>query len=160
MAKNWFKVQVVTGHENRVKDALLERMKAYDLHSQIRIPSDGMTLPGYILVELETDQAGRVPEQIWYTIRSTPRVTGMDSGQLPMPLPPEEVARLVHGVTEAASKPRHTFVRGEAVRILSGQFEGFTGKIEEANPDKRVLKVAVTVFGQSVSLDLSYSDVE
>lgn len=51
MAKNWFKVQVVTGHENRVKDALLERMKAYDLHFQTWIPADGMNSPGYVLIQ-------------------------------------------------------------------------------------------------------------
>ena len=65
-------------------------------------------------------------------------------------------------MTEAAEKPKpkHTFAHGEHVRILSGPFSGFTGQVEEINPDKGVLKVMVTIFGRSTPVELNFLDVE
>ena len=87
---------------------------------------------------------------------------GFVGGQKPTPLTPEEVDQIVHHVTEAAEKPKpkHTFTHGEHVRILSGPFSGFTGQVEEINPDKGVLKVMVTIFGRSTPVELNFLDVE
>ena len=46
------------------------------------------------------------------------------------------------------------------MRILSGPFNGFTGQVEEINPDKGVLKVMVTIFGRSTPVELNFLDVE
>src|SRR5436190_1193570 len=72
------------------------------------------------------------------------------------------VDQIVHHVTEAAEKPKpkHTFQHSEHVRILSGPFSGFTGQVEEINPDKGVLKVMVTIFGRSTPVELNFLDVE
>jgi transcriptional antiterminator NusG len=92
----------------------------------------------------------------------TPKVRGCVGGKNPTPLTPEEVDQIVHHVTEAAEKPKpkHTFNHGEHVRILSGPFNGFTGQVEEINPDKGVLKVMVTIFGRSTPVELNFLDVE
>ena len=55
---------------------------------------------------------------------------------------------------EAAEKPKPKFsyAQGETVRIKSGPFQSFTGKVEEVNDDKSTLKVTVkTVFVESWS---------
>jgi len=53
-----------------------------------------------------------------------------------------------------------TFRLGGTVRILSGPFASFTGKIEGINQAKRLLKVRVEVFGRETPLKLGYADVE
>jgi transcriptional antiterminator NusG len=65
-------------------------------------------------------------------------------------------------VTEAAEKPKPKFsyASGETVRIKSGPFASFTGKVEEVNEDKSTLKVTVTIFGRSTPVELNFLDVE
>ena len=61
------------------------------------------------------------------------------------------------------SRPRRgpqTFRLGDTVRVLSGPFAAFTGKIEGINQAKRLLKVRVEIFGRETPLKLGYADVE
>jgi transcriptional antiterminator NusG len=53
-----------------------------------------------------------------------------------------------------------TFRLGDTVRVLSGPFAAFTGKIEGINQAKRLLKVRVEIFGRETPLKLGYFDVE
>jgi len=55
---------------------------------------------------------------------------------------------------------RFTFTLGETVRIKSGPFTSFSGRIEGINQAKSLLKVAVTIFGRTEPLTLRLLDVE
>ena len=65
-------------------------------------------------------------------------------------------------MTEAAEKPKpkFTYTPGETVRIKQGPFQSFTGKVEDVNADKSLLKVVVTIFGRSTPVELNFLDVE
>ena len=61
------------------------------------------------------------------------------------------------------SRPRRgpqTFRLGGVVRVLSGPFASFTGKVEGINQAKRLLKVRVEIFGRETHLKLGYAEVE
>ena len=177
--QQWFILHTYSGHEKKVRDSLKARVRDTDLQNEItevlvptetvvemrgnkRIESSRMFYPGYVLVQIECDERGHIPDNVFHMIKSTPKVTGFVGGQKPTPLTPEEVDQIVHHVTEAAEKPKpkHTFAHSEHVRILSGPFNGFTGQVEEINPDKGVLKVMVTIFGRSTPVELNFLDVE
>ena len=53
-----------------------------------------------------------------------------------------------------------TFRPGDTVRILSGPFAAFAGKIEGINQRRRLLKVRVEIFGRETPLKLGYAEVE
>jgi transcriptional antiterminator NusG len=53
-----------------------------------------------------------------------------------------------------------TFRLGDTVRIKTGPFAAFTGKIEGINQAKRLLKVRVEIFGRVHDLKLGYDEVE
>lgn len=59
-------------------------------------------------------------------------------------------------------KPRkhQTFKLGDTVRILSGPFVLFTGKIEGINQSKALLKVRVAIYGRNEPIRLNFADVE
>ena len=64
---------------------------------------------------------------------------------------------------EAKRKPTQghvTFRLGDTVRILSGPFSSFTGKIEGINQSRALLKVKVAIYGRHNPIKLSFSDVE
>src|SRR5213079_2093710 len=88
-----------------------------------------------VLVQIECDDRGHIPDNVFHAIRSTPKVTGFVGGQTPTPLTPQEVDQIVHHVAEAAEKPKPKFsyAAGETVRIQSGPFQSFTGKVGEVN---------------------------
>ena len=52
------------------------------------------------------------------------------------------------------------FRLGDTVRILSGPFVSFTGRIEGINQAKALLKVKVTIYGRNNPIKLKFSDVE
>jgi transcriptional antiterminator NusG len=46
------------------------------------------------------------------------------------------------------------------VRIKVGAFQNFTGRIEEVDQDKAMLKVMVKIFGRTQPIELTFLDVE
>ena len=49
---------------------------------------------------------------------------------------------------------------GEIVRIKSGVFQCFTGKIEKVDKDQATLKVMVKISGRTEPIELRFLDVE
>ena len=55
---------------------------------------------------------------------------------------------------------RFTVRLGDTVRIKSGPFAAFTGKVEGINQAKALLKVMVNILGRAKPIKLSFLDVE
>ncbi len=177
--RQWYFIHTYSGHENKVLESLNARIRDMQLGEQItevllpketvvemrgnkRIESSRMFYPGYVLVEVECNEQGRIPDNVFHAIKSTPKVTGFLGGKAPTPLTQLEVDQIVHNVEVAAEKPKPKFSyeMGEVVRIKSGPFASFTGKVEEINEEKTTLKVTVTIFGRSTPVELNFLDVE
>jgi|SRR5687767_6455262 len=61
---------------------------------------------------------------------------------------------------EGNMKKNQTFRLGDTVRIVSGPFVSFTGKIEGINQEKALLKVKVAIYGRNKPIKLNFSEVE
>ena len=57
-------------------------------------------------------------------------------------------------------KPSPSFSVGEVVRIRSGPFQAFTGRVEEVDNSKSTLKVLVAIFGRNEPIELGFTEVE
>ena len=55
---------------------------------------------------------------------------------------------------------RRVFRLGDTVRIKSGVFASFTGKIEGINQSKTLLKVRIAIFGRTTPVKLRFTDVD
>ena len=53
-----------------------------------------------------------------------------------------------------------SFEVGEMVRIRSGPFQAFTGRIEEVDNSESTLRVRVLIFGRYEPIELGLEDVE
>jgi transcriptional antiterminator NusG len=174
MSKRWYVIHTYSGHENKVKVSLEERLNATGLGErvgQILVPTEDVVeikggkrkvssrkfFPGYLLIEVEMN------DDVWYMIKDTPKVTGFLGGAKdPTPLSEEEVMHILeHMRGEAAEpKPKVLFELGENVRVIDGPFTNFTGVIKEVHPERGKLKVMVSIFGRSTPVELEFLQVE
>jgi transcription termination/antitermination protein NusG len=71
----------------------------------------------------------------------------------------DEIQRMLQGIP-GKKNSRFTFRLGDTVRIKSGPFASFTGKVEGINQAKSLLKVMVNIFGRAKPVKLRFLDVE
>jgi len=57
-------------------------------------------------------------------------------------------------------RPLFDYSVGEMVRIKVGPFQSFTGRIEEVDEQKAILKVRVKIFARTQPVELRFLDVE
>jgi len=55
---------------------------------------------------------------------------------------------------------KRIFSKGDAVNIIDGPFDGFTGHIDEINPEKERVKVMVSIFGRATPVEFEFLQIE
>lgn len=171
---NWYVVHAYSGFENKVKQALEERISRNAMDSkfgQILVPteevvemkeglkrkSDRKFFPGYVLVEMKME------DDTWHLVKECPKVLGFIGGTKdnPTPITNKEADEILNRIKEGVEKPRPKtlFEVGELVRVIDGPFADFNGAVEEVNYDKNRLRVSVSIFGRSTPVELEFSQV-
>jgi transcription termination/antitermination protein NusG len=173
--RRWYVLRTFSGHEKKVKEYIeneVERRDFEDLIGEILIPTETVFemragkkrtrektfFPGYILVEAHLDS------YLKDIITGLPSVIGfLTTGDEPTPLRPDEVNRILGRVEETAAageQPEMPFKTGDAVKVVDGPFNNFSGFVEEVYPDKMKVRVMVSIFGRKTPLELDYLQVE
>ena len=172
--RKWFIIHTYSGFEQKVAESLRSRAQAFgfaDKIGQVLIPTEEvvelrggkkvtskrLVYPGYVLVEMEMN------DELWHAVKATPRVTGfVGGGTSPVPLSADEVNSILYRQASSAERPRPkmTFEKNDAVRIVDGPFANFSGKVDEVNTDRGTLRVMVTIFGRATPVELEFLQVE
>jgi transcriptional antiterminator NusG len=170
--KQWFTIHTYSGYEERVKRNLEQRIKVMDLDNevaQVVVPTQEEVevksgqkktvtkkiLPGYVLVQM------KMSDQSWNIVRNTPGVTGfVSSGNRPVPLKDEEVAKILKQMTSEAPKMKVGFRKGQSVRVTDGPFLDSVGVVDEISMEKGKVKVLLTLFGRETPVELDFLQVE
>lgn len=71
----------------------------------------------------------------------------------------EDELQKIFRLTPERRRGPQTFGLGDAVRIRSGPFQGFTGRVEGINQARAMVKVLVTLMGRPMALELNFTDV-
>ena len=172
---HWYVIQAYSGFEKQVLLSLrtyIDRSDIKDQFGQILVPTEDVVelrngqkrtserkfFPGYVLIQM------KMSEDAWHLVKSVPRVSGFVGGTntQPVPISDREANAILQQVVEGAEHPRpkYTFAPGEIVRVTDGPFAEFNGTVEDVNFEKSKLRVAVTIFGRSTPVELSFSQVE
>ena len=175
MTMRWYVVHAYSGFENKVKQAIEDRVKRAgmeDKFGEILVPTEEVVeirggqkrrserkfFPGYVLVRMEMD------DDTWHLVKEVPRVMGFIGGRSdkPAPISDREAEQILNRVQEGVEKPRPKvlFEVGEVVRVIDGPFTDFNGAVEEVNYEKSRLRVAVLIFGRSTPVELGFDQVE
>ncbi|HHT9106638.1 MAG TPA: transcription termination/antitermination protein NusG [Candidatus Wujingus californicus] len=180
MPKEWFVLRVQSNKEDKVRDNLLGLIKARGLENLIPtviVPSEKVSeikggkkkiverkiYPGYIIAEIEVDDKGQIPKEVWFLVRETSGAGDFIGGQnKPVPMLRYEVEKLLSDIERKEEKPRAKieFHEGDKVRVKEGPFENYDGVVEEVLPASGRVKVMLTVFGRATPVELEYWQVE
>jgi transcriptional antiterminator NusG len=170
--KQWFVVHTYSGHEDRARKNLEQRIKSMDSGNeifQVVIPTEEeievrggrrrtvtrKILPGYVLVQMKMD------EHSWSVVRNTPGVTGfVGSGNVPTPLREDEVAEILKQMSAETPRVKVGFRKGQSVRVTDGPFIDFVGVVDEINMGKSKVKVLLSLFGKETPVELDFLQVD
>ena len=174
MAQRWYALHTYSGHENKVKtylESLIESGAASDGSSQVVVPTEVVVdlrdgkkkvsnkrfLPSYVLIEME------MTKDSWYQVTNIPGVTNfVGPARKPQPLRQEEVDHILGYIDRRKDQSVEDipFVVGDQVKVNDGAFKDFVGTVQEVLPEKRRLKIMVSIFGRGTSVELDLLQVE
>jgi transcriptional antiterminator NusG len=169
----WYIVHTYSGHENKARLTLLERVRnngLQDYFGQVLVPTESVMevvkgqrrtttrkfFPGYMFVQMALD------DRTFSLVKNTPKITGFLGGNKPTPVPESQITGLQTNIAEGKTKPkaRVVFEAGDKVRVVEGPFANFSATVEEVKPDKQKVKVLVSIFGRSTPVELDFTQVE
>lgn len=172
MSKNWYVVHTYSGYENKVKTNLEKRVESMGMQDKIfrvLVPMEEevevkngkkkvtqrKVFPGYVLVEMT------VTDDSWYVVRNTPGVTGfVGAGSKPIPLQDDETKLILRQMGMEEPKQKIDLNIDQNVKVSSGPFENFVGKVIEVNQDKQKIRVLISMFGRETPIELGFSQIE
>ncbi len=171
--KKWYIVHTYSGHENKAKLTLLERVRNANLNDyfgDVLVPTESVMevvkgqrrtttrkfFPGYMFVQMALD------DRTFHLVKNTPKITGFLGGTKPTPVPEREIHGVQTNINEGKAKPkaRVVFEAGDSVRVIEGPFANFQAKVEEVKADKQKLKVSLSFLGRPTTVELDFAQVE
>ena len=163
----WYVVHTYSGYENKVANDLVKTVENNgmgDLIQEVTVPIEEVVeirngkphtiqhklFPGYVLVKMiKTTES-------WYVVRNTRGVTGfVGAGNKATPLSETDFASLF----EPRTQTRVDIQPGDTVRILSGLFENFSGRVVSINEQTQTVNVMVLMFKQETPVELGFDEV-
>ena len=170
--KQWYVIHTYSGHEERVKKNLEQRIKFMDSGTEIMqvvIPTEEeievrsgrrrtvtkKILPGYVLVQMKMD------DKSWNVVRNTPGVTGfVGSGNTPTPLQEKEVSEIIKADDRRGSQGQG-WLPQRAERPGDGRpVHRFRGRGGRDKHGKRQSQGASLLFGQETPVELDFLQIE
>jgi transcriptional antiterminator NusG len=177
----WYVVQVLSGQEHKVRERILRAVEAEELKDYVfeaLVPMENVSeirrgkktetkrkfFPGYIIVNMNLlTPDNQLIERTWFFIKEMEGVIGFaGTKDRPLPLRPREVEALLAQIKEREehTRPAITFEVGDTVKVADGPFQSQNGVVEEIDPERGKLRVAVNIFGRSTPVELEYWQVE
>jgi transcriptional antiterminator NusG len=174
-----FTLRVASNKEDRVKKAIIRKTKIEGLDmklGRILVPvqkkmvvkngqrtfMDEKLYPGYVFIEIEPDEHGRIPQEVWFMIKETEGVGDfIQASGKPDPMPRADAARMI-GESEKKEEPelKTDYQKGDKIKVIVGAFEGFEGDVDEVIPDKGQVRIITMIFGRPTPLEVAYEEIE
>ena len=177
----WYAVQTYAGHENKVRTLILRRIEEEPGDSteekgiqEVIVPTHDVVevkggkkvvktkrlYPGYVLVKMVLNE--RTMHEI-NNIQGVIKFVG--GGTLPQALREDEVNKILGVEAEATEEgaeeeQRIPFYVGQSVGVTEGPFGDFTGTVEHIDQEKGKVKVQVSLFGRSTTIELDYTQLK
>ncbi len=176
----WYVLRVAANKEVQVKDTLaqkVEREGLTDIIGRVEVPVERIKrirgnkqtvhkrklYPGYVFMEMESTEDGRVPEKAWFMIKGTTGVGDFIGTEgMPSPMRDTDVAKMLLESEKPDEAPsiKVEFQKGDMIKIREGAFENFEGVVDSIDSERGIVRVIVAIFGRSTPLDIEYWQIE
>jgi len=177
----WYVLRVASNKEEQVRQTLERKVKIEGLEERIGrilVPTlkerrmrggqvrvyERKLYPGYVFVEMKTDEDGSIPEHIWFLVKETTGVGDfIGSDGKPVPMGQVDAEKMLAAAEEPeaqAGLAGLAYKKGDPVKVREGPFENFEGVVDEINQQKGVARVIVTIFGRPTPIELEYLQIE
>jgi transcriptional antiterminator NusG len=170
----WYVVHTYSGHEQKAKrhlESAIETGNLGHLFGRVIVPTEQVTemkqgrkststrkfLPSYLLVEMEMDKEAR------HLVTNCPGITNfVGAGGKPQPLEESEVEHIIGHMEKGPvmKSDDMPYAAGDAVKVTDGPFADFSGIVSEIIPERKKLKVMVSIFGRPTPVELDYLQVQ
>jgi transcriptional antiterminator NusG len=177
----WYVVQVLSGMEGKVRERIARQVEAEEMQDYIRevlVPTEIVSeikrgkktetkkkfFPGYIIVNMYLATSdNQLVEKTWFFIKEIEGVIGFaGTKDRPAPMRQREVEAMLSQIQEREEtvRPAISFEVGDTVKVADGPFQSQSGIVEEIDPERGKLRVAVDIFGRTTPVELEYWQVE
>jgi len=178
---NWYVLRVASNKEDRVRESLERKVVIEGLEKyigRILVPtikerrmrggqvkvSERKLYPGYVFVEMTTEDDGSIPEDVWFTIKESSGVGDfIASGGKPIRMPEHDVVGMLAACEKSEEEPGLSgldLTKGDVVKITEGSFENFEGEVESVDRRRGMVTVILQVFGRSTPVEVEYWQLE
>ncbi len=167
LGPRWYVAHTYTGYENKVKmsiEMIVKNRGLGHLIYDVQIPIETSVetndkgeekivetkiLPGYVLIKMT------MTDESWHVVRNITGVTGfVGPGSEPTPLSDEEVEAF-----NVEARDEIKFNIGDKVQIVSGNFEGFSGTLQEICEDGKNVVVLASTGRRDIPIMIEMKDV-
>ena len=170
--RKWYVLQTLTGNEELVKSSIERTIRQFSLENKVfnvlvpeediveikegkRVEKKKKMFPGYVFAEMILDETS------WHAIKQTPGVAKFIGNKTrPIPVTDREMQRVLKQLGVREERIDVFFEKGEAVRIISGPFRGYTGSVEEINTQRSKIKTLVNIFGRDTPVEIDFEQAE
>ena len=151
----------IEGMENKIGRIIVPVKKVLQVKNGKRNYVDQKNYPGYVFIEIEPDEHGRIPQDVWFLVKETEGVGDfIQASGKPHPMGRDEALRMI-GESEKKEdpEPETDFKPGDKIKVIVGAFEGFEGEVEKPMENGQV-GIIITIFGRSTSLEVNGDELE
>jgi transcriptional antiterminator NusG len=173
---SWYVLRVASNKEDQVCRALSRKVKIEGLEDRvgrILVPTqkekrmrggrvrviERKLYPGYVFVEMATEEDGSVAENVWFMVKETTGVGDfIGSGGKPTPMREHDVEKMLLAAERREEQPEVgiPFSKGDRVKVREGSFENYEGDVDGIDEQKGMVTVLLTIFGRATPVDVEY----
>jgi len=167
----WYLLHINAGSEKSVRKLIEEQLSKRNmanLVTEILVPTENVTqinkkgekvskeqcfYPGYIFMKMDLN------DDLFSIIRSVPKIFAQGKDTIRQ-IPEREITSIKSKIQQGGFiKGKQAYHTGDRVKIKSGSFQSFIGRVVETLPDAKI-KIEVTIFGKEVMTEVDIQDIE
>ncbi|MDA7705163.1 transcription termination/antitermination protein NusG [Rickettsiales bacterium] len=172
MENNWYILKVVSGQENKISklieslsdqgkifidEVLVPTRKISKVKKGKKVEEQERLFSGYVFLKFDLNLDTKS------NILSIPKVSSFLGGVNPTAVSKakmDDIFAMINNEKSGIIDQDKIFEIGEVVNVIDGPFDSFSGVVEVFDDEKQSIKISISIFGRSTSVELNYDQVK